>query len=118
MSTAKLNEFLFATRSTWVDAGDMHMWPPTKNLLHAALGLAGEAGEVIDIIKKDVFTPARLAAKGIDADVAIKEELGDVLYYWCRICDICGYDPDEIMGDTLDKLCARYNKEPEKGEAV
>lgn len=62
----------------------------------AALGLTGEAGEVAELVKKDIFhgkTPER------DRMV---EELGDVLFYWVRLTQEYGITFREVM---------RYNKE-------
>lgn len=106
-----LNAFLFSARATWQKAPKV--WPSELELMHAALGLAGETGDVVDIIKKDVFTPGRLEAKGLRMEDALAEELGDVLYYWCRICDMMNFDPDTIMARTLAKLRERYHNTEE-----
>jgi NTP pyrophosphatase (non-canonical NTP hydrolase) len=100
-----INEFLEWSRKTWQEADDIN---EHANAIHAALGLSGEAGEVVDIIKKLVFTPWRLTQKGVDALDAIEDELGDVLYYWVRLCDEFGLDPQTIIERVTAKLKARY----------
>ena len=47
----------------------------TLNVLHWALGLSGEVGEIVDPIKKHVFYNQPLDVPNIE------EELGDVFYY-------------------------------------
>jgi NTP pyrophosphatase (non-canonical NTP hydrolase) len=67
-----------------------------------ALGLAGEAGEVADLVKKGIFHQ-----HGIDRD-AIKKELGDVLWYVSALCTRLGFSLEEVMEANIEKLKARY----------
>jgi len=78
----------------FTDAEIMMVW--------VALGLAGEAGEVADSIKKMV-----LHQHGIDRDVLIKE-LGDVLWYFSGLCTQLNVPIGEIMDRNIAKLEARY----------
>ena len=71
-------------------------------LLMGCLGLAGESGELLDLIKKWIFH-----AKPLDEDHA-KKELGDVLWYCAEIAYSFGWDLDEVMSMNIDKLKARY----------
>lgn len=71
--------------------------------LNAALGLAGEAGEFNDMLKKHVF-------HGKDLDMEhLKKELGDVCWYIALACEAFGWDLDEILQKNIDKLSARYH---------
>lgn len=71
-------------------------------LLHYALGLCTEVGELQDAIKKFV-------AYGKDIDkVNIKEELGDILWYHARLCALFGFTYEEVMELNIEKLKARY----------
>lgn len=66
------------------------------------LGLAGEVGEVVDIVKKHVY-------HGHDLDTTgLLLELGDVLYYLCWLCLEVGLDFSEICYANMEKLNARY----------
>lgn len=70
-----------------------------------ALGLGGEAGEVLEIIKKG-FQKERLLN---DDEVAhLAEELGDVLYYLSVLADHYGYDLSDIARINMSKLEERY----------
>jgi NTP pyrophosphatase (non-canonical NTP hydrolase) len=71
-------------------------------LVWNALGLAGEAGEVADVVKKAVFHEHPL-----DQATLIKE-LGDVLWYVAALCSVLNIDLGDVMQANIDKLKARY----------
>lgn len=71
-------------------------------LVWNALGLAGEAGEVADTIKKAVFHQ-----HGMNRDELIKE-LGDVLWYVAALCSKLDTPLSEVMERNIVKLEARY----------
>lgn len=71
-------------------------------LVWNALGLAGEAGEVADLIKKAVFHQ-----HGLDRDKLIKE-LGDVLWYVAALCSKLDMTMSLVMQANIDKLQKRY----------
>lgn len=71
-------------------------------LVWNALGLAGEAGEVADTIKKAVFHQ-----HGINRDELIKE-LGDVLWYVAALCSKLDVPMSEVMELNIAKLKQRY----------
>lgn len=93
------------TRKHWQDNGE------DSQILHACMGLAGEAGEVVDIFKKMVFTPWRL--KGQDYKEEITKELGDVLYYLARVADESGISLADVVETNVAKLEKRYGNETE-----
>ena len=67
-----------------------------------ALGLAGEAGEVVDDIKKRIFHGREVPMEHT------AEELGDVLWYIANIATQCGLKLEDIVAQNVDKLLARY----------
>lgn len=67
-----------------------------------ALGLGGETGEVLDIIKK-----SRRDKKPIDIN-HMKEELGDVYWYLANLCTSFGFSIDEVLEYNINKLKERY----------
>jgi NTP pyrophosphatase (non-canonical NTP hydrolase) len=71
-------------------------------LIAAALGLNGEAGEVADIIKKYCFHNHML-----DTDHLIAE-LGDVLWYVALACQALDITMDTVMRKNIAKLARRY----------
>ena len=70
--------------------------------INAVMGLCGESGEVIDMVKKHI-------AHGHPLDrEKLAKELGDVAWYLARTADIIGYGLDDIFQMNIDKLKARY----------
>lgn len=68
----------------------------------AALGLAGEAGEVVDLLKKHL-------GHGHPLDKAkLEEELGDVLWYVADVATHYGLDLDDVARANIRKLTRRY----------
>ncbi len=87
-------------------AGDTARYPGAgHNPIYPTLGLAGEAGEVAEKVKKVL----RDNGGQFDAPAvaAIKKELGDVLWYVARLAAELGLDMDEIAAENLAKLAAR-----------
>lgn len=71
--------------------------------LNAAMGLAGEAGEFEDMLKKWIF-------HGKDLDMEhLKKELGDVCWYVALACTAFGWKLDDVFQGNIDKLSARYH---------
>jgi NTP pyrophosphatase (non-canonical NTP hydrolase) len=68
----------------------------------SAMGLAGEAGEVVDLLKKHHFH-----GHDLDCD-KLADELGDVLWYVADLCKTHGLDMGAVMARNLDKLARRY----------
>ncbi len=67
--------------------------------IHAALGLAGEVGETVDLVKKLAFKP------GFYADRQdLLAELGDIGYYWAVLCRELGFEVSEVMAENKKKL--------------
>ena len=76
--------------------------PPERLLLNGLMGLNGEAGEAIDILKKHLF-------QGHELDTEhMAKELGDVAWYLAVSANAIGYDLETIMQMNVDKLKARY----------
>ena len=67
-----------------------------------ALGLAGEAGEVVDIIKKILFHDKEPDFNNLML------ELGDVIWYVQHLCNILGFTLEDVIEANIKKLSARY----------
>ena len=78
-----------------------------------ALGLTGEAGEVVEFFKKHIRDGASIAR-----NEALALEFGDVLHYWCRLVYLAGYTPAEIMELNERKLAARRLAKLSSGRAA
>lgn len=74
----------------------------SERLTHAAMGSAGEAGELIDAVKRTLFY-------GKDLDLSnVLEECGDLLFYIQAMLTECGFTLDEAMEHNIEKLRKRY----------
>ena len=71
-----------------------------RYLSYLGLGLASEAGEVVNHIKK------LLRDRTWNAD-AVAEELGDVMYHWVRLVAATGHTPADIMAASRAKIVAK-----------
>ena len=71
-------------------------------MFNACLGLSGEVGETLDMLKKWIFHE-----KELDKD-HLKKEIGDIMWYVAMMCHSLKFDLDEILQMNLDKLKARY----------
>ncbi len=79
-----------------------------NNLGYPTLGLAGEAGEVANIVKKiqrDLGGQITEEVRG-----KLKDELGDVLWYISACADELGLTLDEIAEYNVAKLAKRHNR--------
>ncbi len=71
-------------------------------LINGVMGLCGESGEVIDLVKKHLSQGHPLNRE------AIAKELGDVAWYLAETAHILGYPLEDIFRMNLEKLSARY----------
>lgn len=71
-------------------------------LINAAFSLAGEAGELVDAIKKHLFY-----GKALDLD-NVKEELGDMLFYINMAANALGVTVEDLQKLNYEKLIKRY----------
>lgn len=76
--------------------------PDDCHRLHMAVGISGEAGELLDAIKK-----ATIYRKPLDIP-NIVEECGDLLFYIAGILDSIGLDIESAMSANVSKLSIRY----------
>lgn len=73
-----------------------------QTLTNGLMGLCGESGEALDILKKHLF-------QGHELDEAhIAKELGDVAWYLAVSASALGYPLETILQMNIDKLKARY----------
>ncbi|MBG9657924.1 nucleotide pyrophosphohydrolase [Cytobacillus firmus] len=73
-----------------------------KNLSNYAMGLAGEAGEVIDALKKTIY-------HGHELDrMEVMKELGDVLHYISGLATMLDIELENVARANIVKLQKRY----------
>lgn len=76
--------------------------PEKCDLIHTAMGVSGEAGELLDAIKKHA-----MYNKPLDMD-NIREEAGDLLFYWMNLLNKLDLPIHEIIRENMAKLDKRY----------
>lgn len=67
-----------------------------------ALGLAGESGECIELVKKHLYH-----GHSLDRD-KLTSELGDVLWYVSQLAEVIGVPFEAVMQANVNKLKRRY----------
>ncbi len=72
------------------------------DMIHAVLGIAGEAGELVDAIKKNVIYNKELDITNII------EELGDIEFYMEQLRQRLGITRNETLEANMSKLAKRY----------
>lgn len=96
------NEYQELAARTLIDKPDFEISNGEIMVIWNAIGLAGEAGEVCENVKKAIFHQ-----HGIDRD-KLKKELGDCLWYISALCTKLGFDMSEVMEVNIAKLRQRY----------
>lgn len=78
------------------------MLPSEAHLIHMAMGVAGEAGELLDAIKK-----ATIYKKKLDIENVV-EELGDIEFFMQGIRNELCLSRDLVLQKNHEKLRKRY----------
>lgn len=81
------------------------MTPKQAHLLHMAVGLCGEAGELLDAVKKHVIYQQPL---NVHDEGGIVEEMGDCSFFMEGIRQCVGLHPDLPINHNIEKLTKRY----------
>lgn len=71
-------------------------------LTNFSLGLAGESGEAIDLLKKHIFHDHEINI------TELKEELGDLTWYIANIANVFNINLEDVFDANIEKLKARY----------
>jgi len=85
------------------------IYPATHRILYPALGLAGEAGEVANKVKKFIRDGADKESFEVKK-VEIAAEIGDVLWYCAALAHDLGFDLAEIAAENYNKLSGRNER--------
>ena len=87
--------------------------PTSLNVPYMTLGLAGEAGEIANKVKKiirdDMHPNERLADLGVPEEKRqqLVQELGDVLWYCAGLAYVLGMDLEQVAEINVSKLASR-----------
>ena len=79
-----------------------------ENIVYPTLGLAGEAGEVAEKVKKLIRDDGGVMSE--ERRAALAAELGDVLWYVAQVATEAGLELEAIAEDNLAKLLSRRER--------
>ena len=82
-------------------------YPKRREKEYLMIGLMNEAGEVGGAFKKEI-------RDRVDNTELIIDEMGDVLWYLTRLCDVYDIKISELMVNNMDKLIQRMTPEEAK----
>lgn len=71
-------------------------------MVNGVMGLAGESGECVDLLKKHLFQGHTLDKEHL------AKELGDIAWYLAVTAHVIGYNLETIFQMNVDKLRKRY----------
>lgn len=71
-------------------------------LINAVMGLCGESGEAVDLVKKHLFQGHELDKEHL------AKELGDVAWYLAEIAYVLDVDLETVLTKNIEKLKNRY----------
>ncbi|HPD19899.1 MAG TPA: nucleoside triphosphate pyrophosphohydrolase family protein [Candidatus Pacearchaeota archaeon] len=78
------------------------------NFIYPTLGLAGEAGEVAEKIKKVLRDSEGKITE--EKKIELNKELGDVLWYLANLSAELGFSLEEVAFNNLEKLKSRQER--------
>lgn len=87
----------------------MKVYPEKHAIVYPALGLAGEAGEIAEKVKKYLR-----GDKPLDKQALLKE-LGDPLWYITSLADDLGFTLQDVVDANIEKLSSRKERGVLKG---
>jgi NTP pyrophosphatase (non-canonical NTP hydrolase) len=91
-----------ALRTDYADYSDFHTGDASPRLDYASTGLVTESAKVLDLIKK-----SKKAISPLDKE-KVKEELGDLLWYFNLTLDELNISFDEIMENSIAKINRKH----------
>lgn len=83
--------------------GKHEIYYDEKSVINYCMGLAGESGEFVDLVKKELFHGH------VEDQEKKKKELGDILHYVAGLCTMYGWSLEEVATLNIQKLQKRYS---------
>ena len=81
-------------------------------LVNGVMGMCGEAGESIDLVKKHLFHGHELNRD------KLTEEIGDVAWYLAETCTALGVTLEDVLSKNIEKLKRRYPEGFESSRSI
>lgn len=92
------------------------LYPDKYKVIYAAMGLGNEAGEVMGKVKKWLRGDDGDGTMSEERKQALKEELGDVLWYLAILARDLELNLDDIAKINIEKLKSRKERDTLKGD--
>ena len=92
------------------------LYPKKYKIIYPALGLGDEAGEVMGKVKKWLRGDDGNGKMNKERKNAIKEEMGDVLWYLASLSHDLGLNLEDVARVNLEKLGSRKLRGKLKGD--
>lgn len=90
-------------------AGETAIYPNVgNNFVYPTLGLAGEAGEVAEKVKKILRDENGELTE--EKKEELKKELGDILWYVAQLSTELGLLLSEVVNKNIEKLASRQKR--------
>ena len=83
-----------------------------EQIVHAIIGIATEAGELLNSLHKSIYE-----SKSFDV-INIDEEVGDVFWYQALLANACGFDFEASQRKNIAKLRMRYGEKFSEFDAI
>ena len=84
------------------------IYPDNQRIVYPALGMAGEAGEVANKVKKIIRDGPNALPKEWRKELS--KEIGDVLWYCAALASDLNIDLQEIVSENIQKLLDRKQR--------
>ena len=104
----KFSTYQRQSRKTW------NLIKTDHPIVYPTLGMVNEAGEFAGKIKK-IFRDKGGVISAADRE-ALKQELGDILWYLTQICTELDLTLDEVAEANIEKLFSRLERGQIRGE--
>lgn len=88
-----VDAYIAWAESRWVDAKLHAIHPELARQVVMAMGLAGETGELVEVLEDWLST-------GIRDEKNIKKEIGDAMYYWACLVQAFGFNGGQMFADA------------------
>jgi NTP pyrophosphatase (non-canonical NTP hydrolase) len=72
------------------------------DIVNYIMGLSGETGEFIDLVKKSWFHGHKIS------ELELKKEMGDIFHYLFGLCTMFGFSAEKVATLNVMKLAERY----------
>ena len=92
---------------------DTAQYPKEVEMEYLMIGLANEVGEVLGKYKKHIRGDTMVMS---DFRNSLIDEMGDVMWYFARICDVLDVKMYEVMERNISKLISRKVRDKIKGD--